>query len=389
MFENNKEALLIYFIKVLIFLFTLSICVYGTYLLIQTANDKYYKEPPKIEIKLDNNIKNQSLINFLNEKYTNVIRKDIKERYDETISILNFSIATFAISITIILALVGFISFGKIKQLLDESHDLLTEVKTVPEKVLQIYYAQQLNHLMQNLFNRSYYIRSDTIQKLANNSELNDSHYDALFASLNNELQQKRNPHSGMIISNLSNIIFKVNREKAYNDFIVFLNDNYDAQKVHPMINIIVTTDNPNQKKYIVNFLKTSNSNLTSTIISSLFNTGSINDEYIEEILINCSDEIVLSLLINLYNNSEYFNENLIVRSLLQRNKISLPILNLIIATFLNDKINFLNKLKVTIYCIEKLVKDNEKKTAIHWFIDNNKNIISNVEPFIENLSRI
>lgn len=351
-------------------------------------NKNYSKSPPEINIIIDKpEIQNTKNLEKFQTLLKEELLKELKNRYDETVSLLNFTIEVFAISLTLILAVAGLISFNWIRPILLEVKQTLSETEKLPQNIIQKYNEDQLKDLLNNIFSNFPQIRSESIQRLYTNTAVTEKNYELLIQCLEAELYEKQNIYFYNNIHSLCTLITRLNKERAKNDLFKLIIKNKDLKKtIHLLIPYINLYDEKEDKN-IDRILNFKDFNFTNSVISALFNSGNLSENILKNI-ISKSDPGNIAFLFSNYNQyKELFDERIVVDLICSNiNYLSSSIRYI----FSNPTVNLLSqisKFKILTHYIQSSIENEEKFSFILTFIKNftndNNFIISLFNHFI------
>ncbi|CAL65869.1 hypothetical protein [Christiangramia forsetii] len=310
------------------------------------------------------------------------LEKTIDEEFDRTVNYLNFTIAIFAVFLTITLVAFGFFTIRK----MSEAKDLLDKIIAAPDAVMKKYYSNQLNDLLPKLLSSDNREKSDAIHSIYYNTQLEEEkHFDLISNTLEREYQNSTS-YTYLNVFNLFDLLSRLNFSKAVNKgFEIFEKYHSDSTMQYIVPRIMESNDKAHKQRFLNILCQNDNPNLVNDLIKNI--------DHFE----NFDNEMIVYISKNAPANITYR----IINSINQKSKQSLDMKSLIFELdskiFLNNYFHQLyNILKqnnqietdIIIRLIDRIIENDDKNLAqftnmIRTII--NSNISSDEKLFIIN----
>lgn len=250
-------------------------------------------------------------------KITEGLRTEIDRNFNMAIGNINTTITYFAMFLSVILVLAGFVSFGRVNQLAK----LVETLDTQPEKVFNAYFRKRLTTNLNELFSKNQIRKSDAIREIQANPQLSAEHFDILSTAINNEIADKNNMHSFQNLSALISIMMRLDEERGIALIYSLADEFYSDQKMFALIPHLLISKTHVQKYRLQldTYLRQPNVGVSTSIMNSLFSTGFMDDEFAKSIAEKCDQQVVSSFMYACMNQKSEIDMDSLVPILLKR----------------------------------------------------------------------
>lgn len=237
------------------------------------------------------------------EKFTEHLSNEIKRQYDISVAHLTFTVTYFSLTISALLIIVGFISFGRISQLAK----LAETVESQPEKILGRYYDNRLRVCIDEIFSKDTIKRQDAIKELALNPGLSKKNYDLLNTALDSEMKSPNNLYFYPNIANLVIMMMRLDQKDTLEKVLDLIEKYRDDQKVFSLVPHIFVENNapaPYKERIKKLLVGSSSTGFGNVVLHNLINSGSMDMDYAKYIIEKSEKQSLLSFIMTVVNSN-------------------------------------------------------------------------------------
>lgn len=280
--------------------------------IIKSPSQNNFSISPNIIVRDSTDLKKLDLIN--NNSYLRTfeesIEKTIYKEFDRTINYLNFTIALFAIFLTITLVAFGFFTLRK----MSETRELLDKIIAAPDAVMKKYHSNQLNDLLPKLLSSDNREKSDAIHNIYSNTQLDEEkHFDILANAIEREYQNT-NSYTYLNVLNLFDSLSRLNYSKAimkgFEIFEKFHNDN-TMQIIVPRV--MESKDKLHKDKFLELLCEKDNPKKVNDLINNIDHFKNFD----RDMIIYLSKNAPLQIFLRILNSIDQKNKSFDFRSLI------------------------------------------------------------------------
>lgn len=229
------------------------------------------------------------------------VESTIDKEFDRTINYLNFTIALFASFLTITLVAFGFFTIRKMA----EAKEMLDKIIAAPDLVMQKYHDNQLNELLPKLLSSDNREKSDAIQSIYSNTQLDEEkHFDILSNAIDREYQYS-NSYTYLNVFNLFDSMSRLNYSKTIlKGFELFENNHKDSTMQFVVPRIMESKERGHKERFL-NLLCSEDNSLVNDLIKNIDHFENFDKEMIIYLSKNASTQITFRIInsINQKNN--------------------------------------------------------------------------------------
>lgn len=305
-------------------------------------------------------------INGEQAKVESAARQILESEFNKTITYLGLIISFFGISLTLFLIFVGFLTFGKLREI----SEIMDKAEKFPNSLLQTYYKNQIPTAINHLFEENYLLRAVSIKNLTQNPELSTEHFGVLKEAVQSELKRTNNPHYHDNVSNLLSAILGIDFERGVEFLFELVESGQPNDRIYPLFLFICGIKEDRFKVRIRNLLSISDFP-ASYLALQLLSTRSMDQETYEYIFRHCKEETITSIILNAKNygfvpNIENCKDRLLQNPNLRSSELVFFLNKNFVSDFFGDK-----KIALAIEAIPHYTNDEDVHSFLNFALNN------------------